>query len=60
MDSIAKTMEVGCRPYMAVSRERDRDRKRKGGREGVGGGGGRESTCVCVYIKSFKERNLYM
>ena len=35
VDSIAKTMEVGCRPYMAVRREEERE----GGRE-------RESTVV--------------
>ena len=36
VDSIAKTMEVGCRPYMAVSGEGG-GRGREGGREERGG-----------------------
>ena len=60
VDSIAKTMEVGCRPYMAVSGERGgreglRDRGERGRKERESeseGERGRESqsACTCIYL----------
>ena len=59
MDSIAKTMEVGCRPYMAVSgegvreeREREREREgKKGERVKVKEKEGKRARLHCMYYE---------